>query len=245
MPVNLMKKSLACSTLFLSLLSFPLIGNAAGLEPSDEDAGIAIDQVGVLVYPPMMLYNAIYTGEVSVVISVDEKGVLTDCLVTGYTDHTFADAAVTALKRWIYQPARVKGRARASRADVLFLFKDQGVIVQNFPGALEQRAWSGYAQGRYVYQPCKLRELDRIPTPVHVVRPSIKPGDGQHSVTVEFYIDEDGKVRMPAVARESADDAYAAAAVSAVEQWRFESPLRRGKPVLVYAQQEFTFNAKE
>jgi outer membrane biosynthesis protein TonB len=38
---------------------------------------------------------------------------------------------------------------------------------------------------------------------------------------------------------------YAAAAVSAVEQWRFEPPLRKGAPVLVYAQQEFSFHPKE
>ena len=240
-----MIKSLSCYTLVLSFLSLQASGSVAGLDRPGDNAGIAIDQVGVLVYPPMMLYNAIYSGEVSAVISVDEKGELTDCLVTGYTEQAFADAAVVALKRWVYQPARVNGRARASRADVLFQFKDQGVIVQNFPGALEQRALSGYMQGRYVYQTCKLRELDRIPTPVHVVHPSIKSDGFPHSATVEFYIDEEGRVRMPAVARESADDAYAAAAVSAVEQWRFEPPLRRGKPVLVYAQQEFSFHAKD
>lgn len=245
MPVNVMKESLACYTLLLSLLSLPAIGSVTALERPDDNAGIAIEQVGVLVYPPMMLYNAIYSGEVSVVISVDENGVLTDYLVTGYTDQAFAAAAAIALKRWNYKPARVMGRARSSRADVLFQFKDQGVIVQNFPGALEQRALAGYMQGRYVYEPCKLRELDRIPTPVHVVRPGIKTDGNNHSITVEFYIDEEGKVRMPAVARESADDAYAAAAVSAVEQWRFEPPLRKGKPVLVYAQQEFTFRPKE
>ncbi len=225
------------------------MGSLSGLERPDDNVGIAIDQVGVLVYPPMMLYNAIYSGEVRAVISVDEKGVLTDCLVTGYTDKAFADAAVVALNRWIYQPARVKGRARSARADVLFLFKDQGVIVQNFPGALAQHAFAGFMQGRYAYRPCKLRELDRTPTPVHVVPPTApKPSPGNrytHAVKVEFYIDEEGKVRMPAVARESADDAYAAAAVSAVEQWRFEPPLRKGKPVLVYAQQEFTFRPKE
>jgi len=239
-----MKKSLAAFNLFLSILSLPAIGRQSGLERPDYNAGIAIEQVGVLVYPPMMLYNAIYSGEVSAVISVDAKGALTDFLVTGYTDKAFADAAAVALKRWIYTPARVNGRATSSRADVLFMFKDQGVIVQALPGALEQRALSGYAQGRYVYQPCKLRELDRIPTPVHVVQPAIKADGVMHSVTVEFYIDEEGKVRMPAVARESADDTFAAAAVSAVEQWRFEAPLRRGKPVLVYAQQEFTFQPK-
>lgn len=225
--------------MLLSLLSLPGLGGVSALERTDDNVGIEIDQVGVLVYPPMMLYNAIYSGEVSAVISVDEKGVLTDYLVTGYTDQAFADAAVMALKRWNYKPARVMGRARSSRADVLFQFKDQGVIVQSLPGALEQRALAGYMQGRYIYQPCKLRELDRIPTPVHVVRPVVNKSDSQRKITVEFYIDEEGRVRMPAVGRESADDAFAAAAVSAVEQWRFEPPLRKGRPVLVYAQQPF------
>jgi TonB family protein len=211
---------------------------------NNEDAGIAINQTSVLVYPPIMLYNAIYYGEARVVISVDENGKLTDCLVTGYTNEAFADAAVGALRRWSYESARANGRARTSRADVLFIFRDKGVIVQNLPGALEQYRTFGAFQDRYVFKPCKLGELDRIPTPVHVVPPVVAKSSEAHTVMVEFYIDEEGRVRMPAVARESADDIFAAAAVSAVEQWRFEPPLRRGRPVLVYAQQEFSFRPK-
>ena len=63
-------------------------------------------------------------------------------------------------------------------------------------------------------------------------------------VTVEFYIDQEGKVRVPSVSRELADDRLAAVAVAAVEQWRFEPPLRRKQPVLVLAQQVFRFVAK-
>jgi TonB family protein len=240
-----MKYPFTRSARLLALLALLTLSQLPGQSRPDDNAGISIDQVGVLVYPPKMLYNAIYTGEVRAVISVDEKGVLTDSLVTGYTTPEFAEAAVMALKRWVYHPARVNGRARSSRADVLFLFKDEGVIVQKLPGALEQHALAGFMQGRYIYQPCKLRELDRIPTPVQVVQPAIKTDGRLHSITVEFFIDEAGQVRMPAVARESADDVYAAAAVSAVEQWRFEPPLRKGRPVLVYAQQEFTFRPKE
>jgi TonB family protein len=80
---------------------------------------------------------------------------------------------------------------------------------------------------------------------VHVVTPVANSDDQIHSVTVEFYIDEQGNVRMAAVPRTSAGDAYAAAAVAAVEQWRFEPPLRRGQPVLVLAQQEFNFRPKK
>lgn len=223
----------------------PLPGADASRTAREENSGIAINQNSVLVYPPMMLYNAIYYGEARVVISVDENGKLTDYLVTGYTNEAFAEAAVGALKRWSYESARANGQARASRADVLFIFRDRGVIVQNLPGALEQHKTFGALQDRYTFKPCKLGELDRIPNPIHVVSPVAAKSSGLHTVTVEFYIDDEGKVRMPAVARESADDIYAAAAVSAVEQWRFEPPLRKGRPVLVYAQQEFSFRPKE
>lgn len=217
----------------------------AQMQHPDENAGIAIDQVGVLVYPPMMLYSAVYSGEVRVVISVDEQGKLTDHLVTGYTHEEFAKSAVMAIKRWRYQPALVNGVARLSRAEVVFEFRDQGVIVQSLPGALERRVLLGAYGERYVYAPCRLRDLDEIPTPVHVVHPAINSDGKAHRVTVGFYIDEEGKVRMPAVDRASADDYFAAAAVGAVEQWRFKPPLRKGQPVLVYARQEFNFRPKE
>jgi len=209
------------------------------------DLGIAIEQLGVLTFPVSMLYNGIYSGEVRAAISVDQDGKLTDVLVTGYTDKAFADASVAALKRWKYKPALVHGRAQTSRADIVFTFREQGVIVHSLPGAVERAALLGMMQQRYVYQPCLLKDLDRIPTPVHVVTPAINVDTTRHSVTVGFFIDEEGRVRMPSVPRKWADDLYAAAAVEAVEQWRFEPPLRKGRPVLVHAEQEFNFVAKK
>jgi TonB family protein len=213
--------------------------------PAEADVGIGIEQTGVLVYPPLMTVNAIYSGGVRAVISVDEHGNLTDCLLTSYTQQAFADAAFAALQRWKYQPARVNGQRVASRADVLFEFRDRGVFVQSFPGAIVRHAFLKFLEEHQVYKACLLRDLDRIPTPVHVVTPVVKAESTSRSVIVGFYIDEQGRVRMPAVEREEADDVLAAAAVAAVEQWRFEPPLRKGQPVLVYAKQEFTFRAQE
>ena len=48
--------------------------------PAERDAGIGIEQVGVLVYPPSMLADAIFSGQVQAVISVDAEGKLTDWL---------------------------------------------------------------------------------------------------------------------------------------------------------------------
>jgi len=250
MPANVITKFLPGPMQVAAVLfAFVAAGLSAQVSPfrelpGAENMGLEIDQVGVLVYPPTMIYEAIYSGEARVAISVDEEGKLADYLVIAYTNEEFAKTAVMAIKRWKYKPARVRGEARASRTEILFEFKDQGVIVQTLPGALERRMIMAAFGERYVYAPCLLSQLDETPLLLEPVKPQIK-GDGKsHSVTVEFYIDEKGQARMPAVDRISAEDRYAAASVRAVEQWRFKPPLRKGQPVLVRAQQVFTFDSK-
>ena len=222
-------------------------GGAGFNQRSFEDAnvGVGIDQVGVLIYPSKMLENGVDSGEVRISISVDSTGTLTDCLLTAYTEREFADVALAAIKRWRYRPAKAGGSPTASRSDLVFEFRNSGVVVQAMAAAQLRRAYFSSLNERYEYKPCQLRDLDQIPTPIHVVSPSVNSDDNVHTVTVEFYIDEQGIVRMAAVPRESAGDLYAAAAVSAVEQWRFEPPLRKGEPVLVLAQQVFNFRPKE
>jgi TonB family protein len=234
----------ACFTLTLLPLS-AVAASPLEPSPSDADVGISIEQVGVLVFPPSMLYSGVSSGEVHTAISVDQEGKLVDYLLISYTEKAFADAAVAAIKRWKYQAARVHGRAQSSRADVIFSFRDQGVVVQSLPGAAERRVIEEMLNGRFIYRACQLRDLDRIPTPVHVVPPVFSGDSRKRTVTVGFYIDEEGKVRLPSVSRDDADDFLAAAAVEAVEKWRFEPPLRKGFPVLVYAEQEFNFTPKE
>jgi TonB family protein len=237
-----MNKSCVPHALFAAVLCLLAAGSASAVERPGENAGIAMEQVGVLSYPSSMLYNGIYSGEVRIVISVDEQGRLTDSLVTGYTHQDFANSAVAAIKRWKFQPALVRGEPRSSRAEVHFEFRNKGVVVQSLPGALEGRMVLNSFSDSYVYAPYGVRDLDVTPTPIQIVKPVAKGDDHSHKVTVGFFIDEEGRTRMPAVNRSSADDLYAAAAVVAVEQWRFNPPLRKGRPVLVYTEQPFTFN---
>jgi TonB family protein len=119
------------------------------------------------------------------------------------------------------------------------------VVVQTLPGTIGRQLLQPGADDHYIFQSFHLRDLDHIPTPVEVVAPVAKLEGAPRSVTVEFYIDEQGRVRMPAVDREAADDTLAAAAVAAVEKWRFEPPVRKGRPVLVFAEQPFNFKLKE
>jgi TonB family protein len=217
---------------------------AVGADGPDDNVGIAYEQNGTLSMPTSLLFNGVHYAEVRIVIAIDTDGKLTDSLMVGYTDRTCAEAALAAVKRWTYEPARVHGRARAGRADIMFVFKADVVSVETGTQNIQHILVDGLEE-RYVYQACQLSELDRIPTPIQVTRPVVGPDrHGERKVTVEFYIDEEGKVRMPVVEREDAGDPYAAAAIAAVEQWRFDPPLRHGHPALVAAKQEFTFKQK-
>ena len=85
-----------------------------------------------------------------------------------------------------------------------------------------------------------------IPPPIVTVTPQYS---GQQAakgvkgmVTVDFYIDVTGAIRMPAVSVKD-DSELTALAVTALRQWKFEPPTRNGHPVLVRASQVFNFGA--
>ena len=222
-----------------------MAGSLAATGYVDDDVGLSINQTEPAEFPGGALMEGIHSGKVRLIVSVDAEGRLVDHLVVAYTDKAFVGSAVRAVTAWTYEPARVHGHARASRADLLFVFKADVV-------ATVQNDTSNYLQDlfgeRYEFKPSLLKDLDRIPTPVHVITPTLPNGllaDGKERVvTVEFFIDQAGKVRVPSVSREEADDRLAALAVTAVEQWQFEPPLRNGSAVLVLAKQDFRFVAK-
>lgn len=236
------------SSLLLPLLWLGLAGSAQAANRYRDDAdnsGLSITERVDPTYPAFMQMRGIHSGAVGLVISVNAEGKLVDKLVVAYTDEGFVRPVLEAVDRWEFDPAKVNGVARASRVELQFEFKsDLNVIVNTNSFDLMR----DFIRDRYEYRPYALKELDRIPTPTHVVNPVIpdgqlKPGE-ERVVTVEFYIDEQGRVRIPAVPRKAADDELAAAAVQAVEKWTFEPPQWRKSPVLVRAQQDFRFVAK-
>jgi TonB family protein len=206
---------------------------------------VQIKQTVEPTFPPHLLQIGVTEGMVRLAINTDAQGKLVEMLVVGYTRPELADAAVSAIKQWEFGPARLRGEPVGTTIELLFHFEARGVVVStcNFNDVIEERM--AHIIGiHYVYQPCSLAELDRIPTPIVAVKPPYPPELAEKgvkgSVTVEFYIDETGAIRVPAVSAKD-DSQLSALAVGALRQWKFEPPTRNGRPVLVKASQMFNF----
>jgi TonB family protein len=209
-----------------------------------------IIQTQEAIFPREALSFGLRSGTARVAIQIDSEGKLTDYLVTIYTHPKFAEAAVTAIKTWRFVPARIHGISRSATADLTFNFEASGVVVVDMSVlTIAELFHYKIAPNSTSYSASSLSQLDRTPTPIKIVKPEYprKLARSSHGgrVTVEFYIDEEGRVRLPSVDRQAieANEELAALAVTAVEQWKFDPPLMNGRPVLTLAAQDFDFKA--
>jgi TonB family protein len=232
----------------LLLMSFAVAASPALAQNPDRHSDFQsakIIQTVEPVFPESLLTRYRNGGEVRVAISVDAHGKLGEWLVISYTDREFADAAVAALKEWEFEPARMMGEPVPVHIELTFNFEVKGVVVTLTLAETTDLLLSSVLGRQLAYAPCTLRELDRIPVPLNTVTPVYPKELGERGVqgvvTVEFFIDELGAVRMPFVVGRP-PIALADLAVDAVRLWKFEPPTRKSQPVLVHVRQVFTFN---
>lgn len=214
---------------------------AVAAETPVERKPLRIIQTEEAVFPWMLSQQGITEGWARIAITVDAEGNLLDALPVAYTRKPFADQAVWALRRWNYEPMLIRGEPVGTQTEIVFNFQAVGVVVSFDTTRYLERL----VPEKVAYKPCTLRELDRVPTPIEAAAPvySDKLADkgvvGQ--AVVEFYIDETGTVRVPAVV--SADfTELGILAVSAVETWKFEPPTSNNEPVLAKVRQTFAFH---
>lgn len=87
--------------------------------PADAPEAIAFPtEIGIPPYPA----NRIGGAAVLVEVEIDDGGRVTSAEVEGETTG-FDDAALEAARRWVFRPARHQGQGVASRAYLLFVFR--------------------------------------------------------------------------------------------------------------------------
>ena len=88
--------------------------------------------------------------------------------------------------------------------------------------------------------------LDARPQPRHQPWPELPAlplEPGAQVALVKFFVDTEGRARVPVVIS-AATPELGAAVVAAVKQWRFDPPRLDGKPVIVLETYTFRFGAK-
>lgn len=222
------------------------IAGAAGFLAGTEDRPLKIIQTTDVRPNYGMRADVPTTGDVQLAILVDEDGRLLDMLLLGSTHRVFTDAAVAGLQQWRFEPAIQNGRPIGTRTVVRLSFSARGRVVSVQGGEVLAGMTEGFVR-RYDRRLAPARELDRplrateAPSPGFPVSLLGRIPSGER-VVVDLYIDETGRPRMPVVV-ESAHPLLSAAALAALDRWRFEPPTRDGQPVVVRAKQEFVFRA--
>ena len=99
------------------------------MQPQPEWQSVSILQTVNPIFPYRLQQLAVGTGEARVAINTDATGKLVEWLVVGYTLPEFADAAVSAIKQWKFEPARWRGEPVGTTIELIFSYEAKGVVV--------------------------------------------------------------------------------------------------------------------
>ena len=200
-------------------------------------------------FPIPMQVAGITRGTVVVATSIGVEGKITDSLVLGYTNESLVAPTLAAMKQWNVTPARYDGEAVPVQVVYTFDFTLKGAVIS--ANAVNHFFFDGFERmgdGSFAYRIHTSREIDRAPALISSVKPKFATEAEKQGirgkVQVDFYIDENGNVRMPATNAE-AHPYLTEQAVAAVKEWKFSPPTYRGQPVIVAASQEFDFSASK
>jgi len=197
-------------------------------------------------YPGALTLAGITKGSAVVALSIDAEGKVQDSLMLAYTQPQFARAVSEVVNRWIFVPARLDGVTVPVQTELRFDFTLEGaVITANITNHFLFDGFENAADNAVTYQPVRADQLDTSPVKLFGTAPKYAVNAAKEGVRgkvhVRFYIDENGDVRMPAIATAGEHPYLAEQAVLAVRQWKFAPPTSKGRPVLVAAAQEFDF----
>ena len=225
-----------CSVLLVALIP----GVAWGVENFES---LKIIQTTHPSYPMRLTQIGLYEGYVRLLIAVDYMGEINDVFIEEYTHETFAELARESVWQWKYVPAKVNGEPTTVVKALDFRFEDRTGLhsVDIMAAAADKLGLNRMYGKKRVYS---IKDLDEVPEPIEVVKPKypmeFKDEGVEGAASVMFYIDEEGRVRMPHIS-EFTHQEFAELALVAVKQWKFKPPIRHGKPVSIMVSQPFNF----
>jgi TonB family protein len=197
-------------------------------------------------FPDMARMEGVPEGHVALAIRQHPDGSPADILVLQATDPLFGAAAAEAARQWRFEPTNDPTRL-AARV-VRMGFRLSGVVVYPFGKRNFEtlRLALGEKEMRDPVRVPRVQSLPQAPKPLAQPMPVYPEALQAKAVTgqaaVRFYVDEEGRVRMPEVI-EATTPEFADAALRAVAQWRYEPPQDRGRAIVASDNWAFQFKA--
>lgn len=189
-------------------------------------------------FPAMLREDGIFKGTALVAVSWDADGRPVDAIILESNEPRFGQAVSKAAMQW----RRASGRAGL---EVYELETTLSGIVISYAG---KNAAAMVAEGKTTRRPRVLTrdELDTPPQALQQPMPEFPPAAQgrweEARVTVDFFVDENGRVRAPAIQSATAQE-FAEATLDTLREWQFETPRRHGRPA-VYAER-WTFDFRK
>ena len=224
--------------LLASMLGIPAFAMSSGNLPLEIITTRAV-------FPREAALRGVDYGYARVAIEVSPNGNLIDHLVTECSEKEFAQEAGKLVTTASYRVPADDGQPTAVRTNLLVEFETSGLIISSDWNEIVESYLHGRQIKRTGFSLKGASEIDAAPQLVNAVKP-VYPTDWAERgisgrVLIDFYIDETGAVRLPAIA--SADfDELGTVALDAVRQWTFAVPRHYGEPVSVHVKQVFEFN---
>lgn len=198
-------------------------------------------------FPSQLAVHGVPSGDVTLAVSRDAAGTPTDILVIESSHSLFSEAAVEAVREWRFAPIDKSVVASTAPAVVRVSFSFQGVIYVYPTIANQQRGRSSNEIRSRTFRVPTLEMTGVSPQPVNYQEPAypaeLAAQGRQGEAKVVFYVDGEGKVRMPRVLSATAPE-FGAAALAAVSAWRFEPPKQHGNAVVAADSWTFQFKGK-
>ena len=196
------------------------------------------------VFPCILQPEGVLAGSASVIISHDATGRILDILVVKATHPDFGEAVIKAAQAWRFAPLPAGGPRRQCSPVVHYEFTTKGVILVPMGSMTPDYSFPPFKYAAGSMDLPAFDQLDAPPRAIFQPMPRFPPAmigrAEQGWARVSFYVDENGRVRVPVVLTESAP-AFGDAALVAVANWRFETPRKNGRSVIATARWEFHF----
>jgi TonB family protein len=198
------------------------------------------------IFPSMARLEGLCEGHVALAIGRTDAGVPTDILVLEATDARFAAAAVEAAREWRFKPGN--DHADLGVRTVRIGFRLSGVVILPF-GKRRIEELTETISDTKLREPVRVprvQSLARAPKPLAQRMPAypveLKSKAIEGHAAVRFYVDEEGRVRLPEVIEATAPE-FADAALAAVAHWRYEPPQLGGRNIVASDNWAFQFKA--